>query len=201
MFNTPATAPPVPDRRLLTSYDNYADAQRTVDALSDAGFPVETTAIVGSDLRLEERVTGRMTKGRAAVAGMGTGALFGLIVGLFLGLFTTTTTSFIGLVLWSILWGAVAGAAFGFLSHAFQGGTRDFSSRSSLVAGRYDLLVDAPMLEQARAVLANSGVAAPGQTGGVGVRDRAVDLPGTPGGTGRATGTESPTDVHRGRPQ
>jgi hypothetical protein len=155
MFDSPAQGPgpAVVDRRLLVSYDNYPAAQRAVDTLSDAGFPVETAAIVGSDLRLEETVTGRLTNGRAALTGLISGAVFGLIVGLFLGLFTSTTTSFVGLVLWSILWGAIAGAAFGFTSHAFQGGTRDFSSRSSLVAGRYDVLVASAMLDQAQALL------------------------------------------------
>ncbi|MFG1820919.1 general stress protein [Microbispora bryophytorum] len=155
MQYSPAGGPvsPAADRRLLVSYDNYTAAQRAVDILSDAGFPVENTAIVGSDLRLEETVTGRLTNGRAALSGLITGAVFGLIVGLFLGLFTSATTSFFGLVLWSILWGAIAGAAFGFTSHAFTGGTRDFSSRSSIVAGRYDVLVAPPMLDQAQALL------------------------------------------------
>ncbi|WP_221891154.1 YrzE family protein [Microbispora sp. KK1-11] len=155
MQYSPAGGPvrPAVDRRLLVSYDNYTAAQRAVDTLSDAGFPVENTAIVGSDLRLEETVTGRLTNGRAALSGLITGAVFGLIVGLFLGLFTSATTSFFGLVLWSILWGAIAGAAFGFTSHAFTGGTRDFSSRSSIVAGRYDVLVASPMLDQAQALL------------------------------------------------
>ncbi|MEV4327701.1 general stress protein [Microbispora rosea] len=155
MQYSPAGGPvsPAADRRLLVSYDNYAAAQRAVDTLSDAGFPVENTAIVGSDLRLEETVTGRLTNGKAALSGLITGAVFGLIVGLFLGLFTSATTSFFGLVLWSILWGAIAGAAFGFTSHAFTGGTRDFSSRSSIVAGRYDVLVASPMLDQAQALL------------------------------------------------
>ncbi|WP_205825948.1 YrzE family protein [Microbispora catharanthi] len=155
MQYSPAGGPvsPAADRRLLVSYDNYTAAQRAVDTLSDAGFPVENTAIVGSDLRLEETVTGRLTNGKAALSGLITGAVFGLIVGLFLGLFTSATTSFFGLVLWSILWGAIAGAAFGFTSHAFTGGTRDFSSRSSIVAGRYDVLVASPMLDQAQALL------------------------------------------------
>ncbi|WP_327047037.1 YrzE family protein [Microbispora sp. NBC_01189] len=155
MQYSPAAEPasPAVDRRLLVSYDNYAAAQRAVDTLSDAGFPVENSAIIGSDLRLEETVTGRLTNGRAALTGLISGAVFGLIVGMFLGLFTSTTTSFFGLVLWSILWGAIAGAAFGFVGHAFTGGTRDFSSRSSIVAGRYDVLVASPMLDQAQALL------------------------------------------------
>ncbi|WP_436763882.1 general stress protein [Streptosporangium sp. V21-05] len=143
----------VVDRRVLAGYDNYLAAQRTVDGLSDAGFPVENVAIVGSDLRLEETVTGRMTNGRAALTGAGSGAAFGVVVGMFLGLFTSTTMSFFVLVLWAALWGAVMGAAFGFINHVFTGGKRDFASRSAIVAGRYDVLVAASHMDHARAVL------------------------------------------------
>ncbi|MEU4405645.1 general stress protein [Streptosporangium sp. NPDC023963] len=143
----------VVDRRVLAGYDNYLAAQRTVDGLSDAGFPVENVAIVGSDLKLEETVTGRMTNGRAALTGAGSGAAFGAVVGMFLGLFTSTTLSFFVLVLWAALWGAVMGAAFGFINHMFTGGKRDFASRSAIVAGRYDVLVAASHMDHARAIL------------------------------------------------
>ncbi|MFC6079999.1 general stress protein [Sphaerisporangium aureirubrum] len=157
--SSPGLTPPIPaDRRLLVSFDNYAAAQRTVDTLSDAGYPVRNVAIVGNDLRLEETVTGRLTNPKAALSGAISGAVFGLVVGLFLGVFTSTTGSFIALVLWAILWGAVAGAAFGFAGHAFKGGTRDFTSRSAIVAGRYDVLVPAAALEQALTVL-DGGIA------------------------------------------
>ena len=46
------------DRTMIASYGDYAGAQRAIDYLSDKGFPVEHTAIVGSDLRLVEQVTG-----------------------------------------------------------------------------------------------------------------------------------------------
>ena len=41
-------------------FDDYESAQRAVDRLSDDGFPVENLDIVGSGLRLVERVTGRL---------------------------------------------------------------------------------------------------------------------------------------------
>ena len=43
----------------VARFNDYADAQRAVDRLSDDGFPVEKLDIIGSDLRLVERVTGR----------------------------------------------------------------------------------------------------------------------------------------------
>src|SRR5579875_2636397 len=97
----------------VARFDDYAAAQRAVDQLSDDGFPVEHLDIVGSDLRLVERVTGRLTKGRAALAGAASGAWFGLLIGLLLGIFTTG--SWFGLLLVGLVVGAAWGATFGFL--------------------------------------------------------------------------------------
>ena len=53
----------------VAHFGDYEAAQHAVDQLSDDGFPVEKLDIVGSNLRLVERVTGRLTKARAAGAG------------------------------------------------------------------------------------------------------------------------------------
>ena len=47
----------------VARYPDYADAQRAVDRLADSRFPVEQTAIVGTDLTLVENVLGRLTTG------------------------------------------------------------------------------------------------------------------------------------------
>ena len=44
-----------------------------VDRLSDDGFPVEHVRIVGTGLHSVEQVTGRLTKGRAALGGAAAG--------------------------------------------------------------------------------------------------------------------------------
>ena len=54
----------------VARFDDYEAAQHAVDRLSDDGFPVEKLDIIGSDLRLVEKVTGRLTRGRAIGAGM-----------------------------------------------------------------------------------------------------------------------------------
>ena len=136
----------------VASYATYAEAQRAVDALSDAGFPVESVSIVGHDVRLVERVTGRLTTARAAGAGALSGAWFGLFIGLLVGLFTTGP-EWVGLVLGGLLIGAFWGAAFGFVAHWMTRGQRDFSSVSSLVAGRYDVTVAGTHAERAREFL------------------------------------------------
>jgi hypothetical protein len=140
------------DGQTVASYPTYPEAQAAVDRLSDAGFPVESVAVVGSDLRLVERVTGRLTRGRAAWAGVGIGATWGLFFGLLVGLFSSGA-EWVGLVLGGLVIGAFWGALFGFFAHWTTGGRRDFSSTSGLVAARYDLMVVDEQAGRARELL------------------------------------------------
>lgn len=140
---------------VVASYDTYAAAERAVDQLSDASFPVEQVKVVGRDLRLVERITGRVTIGRATAAGAGSGAWFGLFIGLLVGLFTTGP-EWLGLVIGGLVIGAVWGAVFGFVAHWALRGRRDFSSTSGIVAGRYDVTVSSAYAERAREVLAQA---------------------------------------------
>jgi hypothetical protein len=142
--------PPTADRPVVGSYSNYADAQRAVDFLSDEKFPVERTAIIGSDLKMVETVLGRLTTPRAALAGAGSGAWFGLLIGLLLTLFTTERGSALPLLLGAIAIAAIFGAIFGFIAHALTGGRRDFTSRSQIVAGTYEVVADAEVAEDAK---------------------------------------------------
>ena len=72
----------------LAVYDDYAKAQKSVDFLSDAEFPVDQLMIVGTDLKRIEKITGRLTTGRVALSGAASGAWFGLFVGLVFVLLT-----------------------------------------------------------------------------------------------------------------
>ncbi|MFF0108181.1 general stress protein [Streptomyces hirsutus] len=147
----PAEPPPPPTERVvIESYPTYEGAQRAVDFLADSGFPVERTAIIGSDLRMVETVLGRLTRGRAALAGAGSGAWFGLLVGLLLSLFAAGSHTALVLLLSGVVYGAVFGAVFGFIGHALTGGRRDFTSRSQIVAGRYDVVADPQVAEEAK---------------------------------------------------
>src|SRR3954453_17357464 len=95
------------------SYDAYEQAQAAVDYLSDEKFAVENVTIIGTDLRMIERVTGRLTRGRAIAAGGGGGGLWwGLFVGLLLGISSSTGTAWVGSVLAGLAIGLVFGAAF-----------------------------------------------------------------------------------------
>jgi hypothetical protein len=136
-------------------YERYEDAQRAVDRLSDEKFPVENTEIVGRDLRLVERVLGRITYGRAAGAGAVTGAWFGVLIGVIVGLFASGS-EWAGLVAGGLLIGALWGALFGLLAHWLTGGQRDFASMRGLVASRYDVMVVDAEAERARKLLGST---------------------------------------------
>jgi hypothetical protein len=141
----------------VARFDDYESAQRAVDRLSDDGFPVENLDIVGSGLRLIERVTGRLTRARATGAGAVSGLWAGLLIGILLGLFTSGH-SFLAVVVTGGALGAGWGAVFGYLAHARTRGERDFSSVQSLTATHYDLIAREGTADRARLMLADAGL-------------------------------------------
>ncbi len=163
--------PTPPKGMTIARYDTYAQAQRAVDFLSDEHFPVQAVTIVGVDLQMVERVTGRLTYSRVAIAGMASGAWFGLFVGLLISLFGGAQGfSLIA----AVFIGAAFGLLFGLISYAFTGGRRDFTSTSQIVAGEYRVLCLDEQAGQAMSLLNKL----PGGTG----RGPAVAAPTAPAG-------------------
>ena len=76
-----------PARQVIATFDNYADAERAVDYLSDQRFEVDRLAIVGRELEYVEEILGRMDYGTAALRGAGSGAVVGALIGWIFGLF------------------------------------------------------------------------------------------------------------------
>jgi hypothetical protein len=146
-------APEAGSRRVtVATYPDYGSAQRAVDHLSDNRFPVDRTTIVGMDLRMVERVLGRLTTTRAALTGATGGAWFGLLIGLLFGIFAVD--GWLVVVLAGVLVGAAGGAIFRAIAHALTGGRRDFASRSSIEATHYAVTVEADRAEEAGRLLA-----------------------------------------------
>ncbi|WP_225997183.1 general stress protein [Myceligenerans pegani] len=170
--------PTLPAGDEVAAYPTYLQAQQAVDYLSDNKFPVENVTIVGTDLRMVERVTGRLTYGRVALAGVLSGAWFGLFVGLLLTLFAGDGGG--GVLFVGIGLGAGFGLLFSVLSYAFTGGRRDFTSSSQIVAATYAILCAHDHAGDARSMLLES-------PSGVG-RPSGSALPGG----GRGFGTVSP---------
>jgi hypothetical protein len=153
-----ALRPNQPHRQVVASFDNYADAERAVDYLSDQRFPVEKVAIVGRDLELVEQVTGRMNWGWAALRGAGSGALVGALIGWIFGAFSwiQPLIGMIVLALYGLVFGAVVGALMGLLLYALQRGRRDFSAVARLIPREYEVVADADVADQAVRVLAGA---------------------------------------------
>lgn len=146
-----AAGPVVANRPLVATYKTYPEAQRAVDFLSDAKFPVQHLGILGRDLRIEEAVLGRLDWGKAAVAGLAQGLWYGLFVGLLISLFADRAGS---VILGCALIGLAFGLGLALISYAATGGKRDFVSRSAITATSYDVVCTWEHVEQAKSVLA-----------------------------------------------
>ena len=140
----------------LGVFDSYPDAQKAVDQLADANFPVKNLAIVGTDLRLMERVTGRRTWGTVLGQGVTSGLSTGFIVAIVMMILQPQPDSFFVMLLTAILIGVVIGLVFAVLGYVLSRGQRDFTSVSQTVATKYELLCEHKVAAQARELLAKS---------------------------------------------
>jgi hypothetical protein len=136
----------------LAVYDDYAAAQKAVDFLSDKEFPVQNCMIVGTDLKRVERITGRLTTGRVALGGLISGIWLGLFIGLIFALFTDEGA--FAVIISTMLIGALFGVIWALVGYAATRGQRDFSSVTSVVATKYEVLVEHKVAAQARELLA-----------------------------------------------
>ncbi|NUU30976.1 general stress protein [Arthrobacter sp. C9C5] len=141
----------VPKGDTVGSYNSYLDAQKAVDYLADQQFPVQLVSIVGNDLKMVERVTGRLTYPRVALSGALSGMWFGLFVGVMLSFFSESGGYFS--IVTSVLMGAAFFMLFGIVTYAMQRGKRDFTSTSQVVATNYDVVVAFEAAHEARRLL------------------------------------------------
>lgn len=141
-----------PEGLPIGSYPTYEKAQEAVDYLSDNEFPVENVTIVGTDLRLVEQVTGRLTRSALVRAAAMTGAMWGLFMGVIVSLFGSSEFSLLVPVITALV-GAGFGALSGSMAYSATGGKRDFTSRSGVVATSYEVRCQARVAEDARNLL------------------------------------------------
>jgi hypothetical protein len=149
--NGPDDARMVPVGDTVGSYTSYLDAQKAVDYLADQQFPVQMVSIVGNELKMVERVTGRLSYPRVALSGALSGMWFGLFVGVMLSFFAPSPGYFS--ILASVLMGAAFFMLFGIVTYAMQRGKRDFTSTSQVVATNYDVVVSVEAAHEARRLL------------------------------------------------
>lgn len=170
----------VPQGDTVGSYTSYLDAQKAVDYLADQQFPVQLVSIVGNDLKMVERVTGRLSYPRVALSGALSGMWFGLFVGVMLSFFTPAGGPFS--IITSVLMGAAFFMLFGIVTYATQRGKRDFTSTSQVVATNYDVIVAFEAAHEARRLLQqlpmNPSQAAASQAGNYNPQNAPFQQPG-----------------------
>lgn len=181
--NAPDDARTVPSGDTVGSYNSYLDAQKAVDYLADQQFPVHMVSIVGNELKMVERVTGRLSYPRVALSGALSGMWFGLFVGVMLSFFAPSPGYFS--ILASVLMGAAFFMLFGIVTYAMQRGKRDFTSTSQVVATNYDVVVSPEAAHEARRLLQQLPMtrsdAATGAYRAQGYQNQPYGQPGQPG--------------------
>lgn len=191
-----ALLPVLPKGDVLATFDTYDEAQQAVDKLAKADFPVKQLSIVGNDLKSVERVTGKLTYGRVALAGAASGAWMGIFFGVLFFIFAPTSSSlpFVGAAL---LIGAGFGMFFGLVSYALNRRRRDFTSTMQVIASNYQIIVDPGLVHRARNLLAgiqdaSAPVAAPHPSEPPRAAEPSAPDAETGTGTGAGAGTEPP---------
>lgn len=144
--------PTVPRGEVVGTFETYVGAQEAVEVIARADFPVNKLSIVGSDLKTVERVTGKLTWGRVALAGAASGAWLGIFFGLLLVLFSPATS--FAFILAAVLLGAGFGMLFGIVSYAINRRRRDFTSMTQVLASSYQVIVDPELANRARNLIA-----------------------------------------------
>jgi hypothetical protein len=144
--------PTIPRGDTVATFHSYSDAQNAVDTLAQADFPVKQIFIVGSDLKSVERVTGKLTYGRAALAGTISGVYLGVFIGLLLFIVAPATMTFVYAIA-AVLIGAGFGMLFGVVTYAINRRRRDFTSVMQVLASSYSLIVEPGLVNRARNAL------------------------------------------------
>ncbi|MFT4029317.1 MAG: hypothetical protein QM675_05530 [Protaetiibacter sp.] len=153
-FARPGAPLTVPHGDVLGTYDSYPEAQKVVDRLAKADFPVAKLAIVGNGLTSVEIVTRKRSWNRAALSGILSGAWFGIFFGLLLSFISPSFT-------WQLFAAAVfIGAALGLfaqlVSYAVSRRIRDFESVTQVIAANYQIVLEPGQLARAQDALARN---------------------------------------------
>jgi len=164
------------DPRSVAVYDTYADAQKAVDYLAEHDFPVERLAIVGTDLKSIERVTGRLTWGKVLVMGAISGVMWGLALAVLLWIFVPGHSLFIYL-LWGLVFGVVYGVLASAVQYALARGQRDFSSKQAVIATHYEILGESDVFAKARSLLGENPLAWRAPTGNTAMQPAVKTVP------------------------
>lgn len=150
-----ATGLSVPRGDVIGTYETYPEAQAIVDRLAKAEFDVTQVSIVGNDLKTVERVTGKLSWGKAALSGAANGAFIGLFFALLLTLFNPDGAGGLRLIAAVFLITAGVGVVLGLIMYAFTRRRRDFASTQQVLASNYQVIVPSELAARAQLALSS----------------------------------------------
>lgn len=153
-YPTRASGLTVPRGDVIGTYETYPEAQAIVDRLAKAEFDVSQISIVGNDLKTVERVTGKLSWGKAALSGAANGAFIGLFFALLLTLFNPEGEGGLRLIAAVFLITAGVGVVLGLVMYAFTRRRRDFASTQQVIASNYQIIVPSELAAKAQVALA-----------------------------------------------
>lgn len=150
----PRGAARMPEGTPVATFTSYEAAQAAVNKLSEADIDVRGVALIGTELRLIERVIAKLTYGRVALAG----AMRGLYFGLFLGVAVWLLIPDAGLTIVAMpALGIAFGMLLGVLTHALTKRNREFQSVQQVLPAKFELIAPNEVLHEARRVLGPGG--------------------------------------------
>lgn len=150
----------LPRGELVSTHTTREAAQDQLQRLVDGDVPPTAVTIVGKDLRVVERVRGRMSYPQAALSAGLRGLLFGTLIGLFMYLLSPqggwqqiVFSALLGVGLWMIL---------GVIAYGMRKDRNGFASTQQVVPAAYDVVVAFEHAGRARGILnAGTGQAVP----------------------------------------
>ncbi|MSS84239.1 hypothetical protein FYJ24_05550 [Actinomycetaceae bacterium WB03_NA08] len=131
--------PALPTGTEVASFTTYEGAVEAIEKLAENDFPITSVAIVGSDMHVVERVMGRLTPARVALAGATQGLTWGLLFGLMTFFIMGDAAGLFPLL--GIFFGVLMGIIFGMVSWSAGRKKKSFAAQTQLVASRYAVLV------------------------------------------------------------
>lgn len=180
----------LPRGQVLGTYSSYEQARQVVDRLAEQEFDIKQVSIVGTDLRMVERVRGKLTYASVALRSGLQGAIFGALLGMLLSLidpsqagFQILTTAAIGAAVWIIM------GVIGMSVRKKRGG--GFDSIQQLVPTSFDVVCAFEVANRAQQIL--SGATSTPSTPPGGQQNASSGGPQQQAGPdGGATGSQQP---------
>ena len=142
----------LPRGETLATFDAYVSAQKLINSLVSEGVPFRSLSIVGTDVNLVERVTGKIGYGRAALSSAMSGSWLGVLAGLIFVIVSPTD------VITPIVAGGIIGAGIGMvvgmmLFTLAGSNRRSYRSMQHIIAQSYRVVVEPEAHQQALAAM------------------------------------------------